>query len=407
MILEERTLLEAFVVDNPDLEQLESLLAEFNIFEAIGAVRQELRHSDFLAFLLNPAENHGLSDIFLKKFLMRVLTDANNPPFSAIEIDVSTLQEAEIRREWRNIDILVHDPTNRLVCTIENKVDTTEYSNQLRRYREIVSREFPGHRAIFVYLTPEGDEASDETYVSFNYTQIGNLIDYISQAYKSTLGPDVYTLMIHYPRMLRRHIVSDSEIAELCRKIYQKHQKALDLIFEHRPDLQLEIANKLVELIENAKSSEGFLSNQSDYQKRHIYFADSQRGVLLTELQKRGWVMERLNLYFDFYNTPDQLSLKLYIGPSPNQPSQPVIQQTLYQLARNHPAIFRGVGRRLSNWTVIYKRQFLVHSDYEEADFDSLTGKIQSEWHKFLIEDLPAIRQALIEIEWPAPNAST
>ncbi len=44
--------LEAFLLDNPELGQLEALLDEFNIFEAIGAVRQEVRHSDFLAFLL-------------------------------------------------------------------------------------------------------------------------------------------------------------------------------------------------------------------------------------------------------------------------------------------------------------------------------------------------------------------
>ena len=58
--------LEALVVDNPDLERLEALLDEFNIFEAIGAVRVELRHSDFLAFLLNPTQNHGLGDAFVK-----------------------------------------------------------------------------------------------------------------------------------------------------------------------------------------------------------------------------------------------------------------------------------------------------------------------------------------------------
>ena len=61
--------LEALVVDNPDLERLEALLDQFNIFEAIGAVRQEVRHSDFLAFLLNPQQNHGLGDTFLKRLL--------------------------------------------------------------------------------------------------------------------------------------------------------------------------------------------------------------------------------------------------------------------------------------------------------------------------------------------------
>lgn len=119
---QDRALLEAFVVDNDDLERLEALLAQFNIFEALGAVRQELRHSDFLAFLLDPSQNHGLGDVFLKRFLKRVLVRAADPPLSAVEIDVADLHEAEIRREWRHIDILIHDPESRLVCAIENKV---------------------------------------------------------------------------------------------------------------------------------------------------------------------------------------------------------------------------------------------------------------------------------------------
>jgi hypothetical protein len=403
MSLEERGLLEDFVVNNPDLEQLEALLAEFNIFEAIGVVWQELRHSDFLAFLLNPAENHGLGDIFLKKFLMRLLIEAQDSPLSAIEIDVVNLQGAEVQREWRNIDILIQDPVNRLVCAIENKVDTTEHSDQLRRYREIVGREFAGQRSIFIYLTPEGDEPSDENYLSFSYAQMAELIDTVCQAYKSTLKPDVFTLMTHYPKMLRRHIVSDSEIAQLCRKIYQKHQRALDLIFEHLPDRQLEIANKLKENIENAKPNEGFLANQYDYAKRHVTFADAQRETLAAKLRSQGWSLERLNIYFDFHNTSDQLTLKLYIGP--NQPSQPTIQKAIYQYAQRHPKIFRGASKRLGKWTVIYKKQFLSPTDYEDADIESLINKIQIEWKKFLAEDLPTIRQALAEIEWPTPDA--
>jgi hypothetical protein len=40
--------IEALVVGNQDLERLESLLDQFNIFEAIGAVHVEIRHSTFL-----------------------------------------------------------------------------------------------------------------------------------------------------------------------------------------------------------------------------------------------------------------------------------------------------------------------------------------------------------------------
>ncbi len=37
----DRQVLETFIVDNPELERLETLLGEFNVFEAIGTVRLE------------------------------------------------------------------------------------------------------------------------------------------------------------------------------------------------------------------------------------------------------------------------------------------------------------------------------------------------------------------------------
>ena len=52
---QDRRALEAFLVGNRDLERLEALLDRFNAFEAMGVVRQELRHSDFLAFLRTDA----------------------------------------------------------------------------------------------------------------------------------------------------------------------------------------------------------------------------------------------------------------------------------------------------------------------------------------------------------------
>jgi len=76
----ELQLLQALVVDNPELEELESLLEEFNIFEALGAVRQEARHSDFLAFLLNPRQNHGLGDAFARRLLQKAIARRSVPP---------------------------------------------------------------------------------------------------------------------------------------------------------------------------------------------------------------------------------------------------------------------------------------------------------------------------------------
>ena len=44
---------------------LHGRLSRFNIFSATGAERAELRHSNFLATLLDPNGSHGLNDRFL------------------------------------------------------------------------------------------------------------------------------------------------------------------------------------------------------------------------------------------------------------------------------------------------------------------------------------------------------
>ena len=56
-------------IDTNVFAAIESNLNAFNIFEAIGVTKREIHHSAFLSFLLNPAGQHGLNDLFLKEFL--------------------------------------------------------------------------------------------------------------------------------------------------------------------------------------------------------------------------------------------------------------------------------------------------------------------------------------------------
>ena len=130
----ERKILESFVVDNKDLEALESKVARFNIFEAIGMVRQEIKHSNFIGFLLDPFEKHQLKDIFIKKLLINILRHSEDAPLDILEVSISDFNDAEVRREWKNIDLLLYSQSNNFVCTIENKVDSSEGNNQLKNY---------------------------------------------------------------------------------------------------------------------------------------------------------------------------------------------------------------------------------------------------------------------------------
>ena len=246
-----REVLEAFVLDNAELERLEDLLSQFNIFEALGAVRAETRHSDFLAFLLDPKQNHGLGDVFLKRLLQRAVTrigGADNP-VNAIDLDVRDLNDTLVYRERGNIDILLVNEPHRFAAVIENKIEAAEHSDQLARYCEWVEREYPGFKIIYLFLSASGELPSNSAYTPIDYDLICHLLEKLQETRESVIGQDVHMGLAHYTQMLRRHIVSDSEAVELARRIYAKHKRALDLIFEQKPDLQTDIAGELKRLV--------------------------------------------------------------------------------------------------------------------------------------------------------------
>ena len=82
----------------PLLERIRTLLDRFNVFEAIGFVGQELMHSQFLAFLLDPKQNHGLEDAFLRRLLYEV-----SLPLSQ-DLRDKDLGNTLVHREWGNVD---------------------------------------------------------------------------------------------------------------------------------------------------------------------------------------------------------------------------------------------------------------------------------------------------------------
>ena len=161
---------EDFLVGNQDLEQLEALLDRFNVFEAIGFGGQEVKHSRFLAFLLDPRQSHGLGDLFLKRVLREALDSVGKTSFITTtslvalhgDLDRIDLGETLVRREHQYIDVLLTNEDHKLAVIIENKIWSAEHSNQLERYYQIVKDSRPGCNVLGIYLTRLGSFASRE-----------------------------------------------------------------------------------------------------------------------------------------------------------------------------------------------------------------------------------------------------
>ena len=63
---ENKKALSEFLLDIDCLEPLADWTQKFNLFDILKIAEAEIRHSNILAWLLDPNENHGLSDRIIK-----------------------------------------------------------------------------------------------------------------------------------------------------------------------------------------------------------------------------------------------------------------------------------------------------------------------------------------------------
>lgn len=233
--LSDEEALQNFLLDIDCLDELLPWTKRFNLFDVLKISRMEIRHSNVLAWLLNPNENHGLGDAFLKAIVQIVVQNDDNGRYNVLETLLIDFYSFVVYREWKNIDILLVSDVEKFLIAIENKIDSHEHDNQLKKYRETLATDYPDYRKMHLYLTPEGEEPSDTDF--WDALSYRDVVEALSDQREATeLAPDVALVVENYLDVLRRDIVEDEKLIEICNKIYAKHKKALDLIFEHRID---------------------------------------------------------------------------------------------------------------------------------------------------------------------------
>lgn len=237
---EEEQALKNFLLDIDCLDPLTHWTSKFNLFDILKITRAEIRHSNMLSWLINPNENHGLNDNVIRGFIQYVVTSfcEDEDVFDTLLMDC---HDFIIQREWRHIDIVAVSAEEKFVLCIENKIDSGEHDNQLSRYRCSIDETYPDYKKMYIFLSPDGSESSEPEYwCSMGYQDV---LDIVENAHKKVkLLPDAELLIDNYVETIRRDIVGDERLAQICSEIYAKHQKALDLIFENKPDRASDVA---------------------------------------------------------------------------------------------------------------------------------------------------------------------
>lgn len=236
--------LQNFLLDIGCLDELLPWTGKFNMFDVLKISRTEIRHSNMLGWLLNPNENHGMGDVFLKGILQRLVENDSDGRYDVFNVLLMDFYTFSVMREWKNIDILLTSTEEKTVIAIENKVGSHEHSNQLNRYRNILEKEYPDYNRMLVFLTPDGEKPSDvENWDVLTYSDIIDVLE--SAALQIKILPDVDLMIKNYIDVVRRDIVEDQQLIDICNKIYNKHKKALDLIFENRIDGKAQLSDAI------------------------------------------------------------------------------------------------------------------------------------------------------------------
>jgi len=387
------------LLEDPDFLRIDASRRRFNLFDAIGAQRAELRHSNFLSFLLSPEQNHGLGVRLLRPLLRCVLEKMPNKerPVSSLQIAIADLEETTIFRELEYVDILIVVRELKFVILIENKVGSKESRGQLERYKTFVKRKYSDWHKVFVFLTPTGENASDSEYLSLSYSELAKLIDDIRGKNAETiLGPEIKLILDHYTQMLRRHIVDDSELKDIAIRIYQKHSDALDFIFKNKPQgtSLLPIAQSL------AKAQDGLTEDR--HTESMFRFAPTQwsQFPVLNSCPQSSWTKTGRNVLFEIKSFKydgeyyDRLLLSLILGPSETN-----LRHSIFDAIHSRKAVFRNASKSIGqSWVTVFSCELLNEAEAENMDDAEKRSRIEENWNTFKSENLPRLTSAMIEI---------
>lgn len=365
-------------------EKLNQYTSQFNLFTTLGLKNNELKHSNMLAFLLNPNEKHGLDSQLIMYFVQHYVNNTENN-LNILQTLINDYSDAYVLREYQHIDILIVSESSKTIIAIENKIWSAETKDQLNSYKEKLEIEFSKeeYQHLYFFLTPYGHEASKNDWLTISYTDVMTYLKKSLELKENSINAFMKEFIKQYIELLRRYIVEDTQLEKICREIYSKHREALDLIFEYRPDNYFEVSEALQEFIKNRDDL--FLDGSG---KRFIRFIPNELNTKAIQYGNGEWTESKNIILFELDNSNNKLSTSLVLGPGDE-----TFRQAIYQFAQNSP-VFKP-RRTLSNgYTKLVGLKPIV-KDYNKVDPEELPKVCTEAFERYLNNDFKKVVAAL------------
>lgn len=406
--------LKQLILDD-DFASLESMATEeVNMMSILRVDHKELQHSNLLAWLFDPKGTHNLGDHFIKEFLKLYYKEFGYKDLSSsktrlsvfdfVELDLSDL---EIKREYQSIDLLLLSRQSKLCVVIENKVRAQVSDGQLRRYRELIEREYStfDHR-VYMLLALDGQSIPDEElehYLSISYVSIRKIIEKILESQTLAVGRNTGFVLEQYLQTLRSLMNENQEIERLAAQLYKKYRPAFDLVYKYAPVYQTgRVPHNLSDLITAHPDIEPFKSHKSYVRFMPKFLKDNIEG-----LRRKGLISATDDLtdswifLFEFNVTASYIHFDMKIG---EYNEEPACRERLYALFSAHPDVFTRVKKAnnqlRASWHQAYQYKVVSGAEYERS-FDEaegyLEGLIEKRFNTIMTEFLPKLERVLLD----------
>lgn len=392
------------MLENNQLILLESQIRAFsknfnqkpNVFEVIKISHKELVHSNLIAWFFSTDNNYGVGYYFFKEFIktLRKRYNHNNLIFQLEKLSDHDIYNMEVFREKLRTDILIKFKNAKIMIVIENKIFSSEHSNQLKKYQKIVENTYgKKYQYLYLYLTPEGYPPKNSTnWLPLSYFEINEILHSIK---KEVIN---YEFIESYQRILEDKILKKGLLAKEALSIYKNNRQVFDFIFNLIDKKELSsdfIQDELTKSL--SKLNLKFLRGQ----KKYINFTIDGISEYIGDYGDGTWITDHPKEYFSLelvleWNKDDLLKvrLKAVVGPTINDSLKKLSQF----LITNNNQLFKISGKLgYKRHTTVYseiiyssKSNVFDHEDFErnikryfEVQFKNTISKFKDYFKKF------------------------
>jgi hypothetical protein len=412
--IEKEELVQKFVYQDDFQCFIDNVQMQFknqNIFEIVGMDHQEIKHSRTLGWLL------GNNDQFSKRifigFIKKVLTttelaneypiDENQNRFKALkEYLYLNARDANflVKHEHNDIDILLIDEKKKTVIFIENKVFAKESGEQLKKYRKSIQKEYPEDgddpwKTFGIFLSPNAEEPNKKSnegnknrnfYFLASYEDVKeSLISVLEESKQFQWTSEQIMIGEHYlDLLLRNNIVTNEKTQELAQKIWSssEYKQALEILFDYKPDRQLEINKIIIALFQDEKWKNVIVEKSS---KQYIRFVDERWDSL--DFQRSGneqWIGSKRLLAYQINNLPNKILLTLVIGPGDESHRSDLFEKC--KASESEIGFLKSRSKASGTWTQIGIYPIIANLN-DDMNLENIKDKITNKLDTFFSEE--------------------